>query len=202
MRALAAACLAAGLAVIAPRDVAAQSPAPADASPAGAITPGERVEWVVRGNASPQSLAAGVFVAGWDTAVDVPEEWGRGWSGFGKRYLDREGHIAVSNGLEASLGAAWHEDPRYFRSMANRPGERAVHAVRAAFVARRGDHDAPAFARYAATIGSALVENSWLPPSATTGGMTTWRIGSAYIGRALGNLWAEFWPDVRQRLSR
>jgi hypothetical protein len=202
MRALTAACLIAGLIASVPQGAAAQTAAPADASPAGAVTGGERVEWVVRGNASPQSLAAGVFVAGWDTAVNVPDEWRREWSGFGKRYLDREAHIAVSNGLEAALGAAWREDPRYFRSSANRLGDRTMHALRSAFIARRGAHDGPAWARYAATVGSALVENSWLPPSATTGGMTTWRIGSAYIGRAVGNLWAEFWPDVRDRLSR
>ena len=202
MRALLTASLAVVLAATSVRGVAAQTAAPADASPAGAITASERGEWVLRGNVSPQSLAAGVFLGGWNTAVNVPEEWHREWSGFGKRYLDREGHIAVSNGLEATLGALWHEDPRYFRAMTNNPADRAMHAVRSVFVARRGDHDGPAWARYTATVGSALVQNSWLPPSATTAGMTTWRVGSAYIGRAIGNLWAEFWPDVRQRLAR
>jgi hypothetical protein len=202
MRALVAVGLVAGIAASVPPRAAAQTAAPPDASPPGAITSRERVEWVVRGNVSPQSLAAGVFLGGWNTAFNVPDEWHRTWSGFGKRYLDREGHIAVSNGMEASLGAAWHEDPRYFRSTASRPGDRVLHALRSAVVARRGDHDAPAWARYAATVGSALVENSWLPPSATTGAMTSWRVGSAYIGRAVGNVWAEFWPDVRRRLSR
>jgi len=68
MRALTAACLVAGFALSPPHAAAAQTAAPAGASPPGAITAAERVEWVVRGNASPQSLAAGVFLGGWNTA--------------------------------------------------------------------------------------------------------------------------------------
>src|SRR5690242_5746460 len=103
MRALITACVAVCITTLAPAVALAQTAAGADASPPGAITPTERVEWVVRGNASPQSLGVGVFVSGWNTAVNVPEEWHRSWSGFGKRYVDREAHIAVSNGIEAGL---------------------------------------------------------------------------------------------------
>jgi hypothetical protein len=180
-----------------PSRAAAQSPA----LPSG-MTGAERLEWVVDGNASPKSLGVGVIVAGWNTAVDVPSEWHRDWNGFGRRYLDREAHIGVSNGIEAGLGAAWAEDPRYVRAGGDHVGSRVDDAVRGAFLARRHGQRVPAWARYIAVPASALIENGWLPPSATTGGMTTWRIGSAFIGRALGNLWTEFWPDVRDRLGK
>jgi hypothetical protein len=166
------------------------------------LTARQRIDWVVQGNLGANSLAAGVVVSAWQTAFDTPSEWDGGWGGFAQRYGQREVHIAISNGIEAGLGAAWNEDPRYARAATGSIGSRTAHALAAAFIARRGDHTAPAWARYAGVTGVVAIENSWLPPSVTTGPMTTWRIGSAFIGRAVGNAWAEFWPDVRQRLGR
>ncbi|HVZ20323.1 MAG TPA: hypothetical protein VG871_04635 [Vicinamibacterales bacterium] len=182
----------------------AQSPVRAAApNPPVPMTGEARVGWVVDGNASPRSLLAGFVVAGWNTAVDSPPEWQRTWNGFGKRYMAREGNVAVSNGIEAGVGALWDEDPRYFRAA---PGStfmaRIGHAVRDAVVARRHDHAIPAYARYTANVGTVFIAESWLPPSASTAGNRTLRIGSALGGRALANLWQEFWPDVRTRLHR
>ena len=46
----------------------------------------------------------------------MPQEWEQTWSGFGKRYLEREVDVAISNTMEAGLGAIWGEDPRYIPS--------------------------------------------------------------------------------------
>jgi hypothetical protein len=45
-----------------------------------------------------------------------------------------------------------------------------------------------------------VIENAWLPPSVTTPGQTAVRSANGLAGRLLGNLWDEFWPDVRRRL--
>ena len=73
-----------------------------------------RVEWTLDGTVGPRSLfIVGPLAAGWETAWNVPKEWGRSWSGAGKRYLAREADVAISNTMEAGLGALWGEDPRY-----------------------------------------------------------------------------------------
>jgi len=36
--------------------------------------------------------------------------------------------------------------------------------------------------------------------SATTAQQTVWRSASGFGTRALGNVWEEFWPDVKRKL--
>jgi hypothetical protein len=45
------------------------------------------------------------------TLYNSPHEYGAHWTGFGECYGMRLTGISVSNGMEASLGAAWGEDP-------------------------------------------------------------------------------------------
>jgi hypothetical protein len=98
--------------------------------PAHPITPGERAKWVGTSVYGPRSLTAGVFVAGIQTYTDWPEEWEHSWRGFGRRYVGRDAAIATSNSIEAALGSAWGEDPRYFRCSCDSLRDRAANATR------------------------------------------------------------------------
>jgi len=181
----------------------AQSPRPPAADAYVPITGGQRVEWVVAGTVGPRSLGVGAFAAGWQTAWNTPEEWRRGWRGFGKRYLSREADVTLSNSIEAGLGSLWGEDPRYLRAPRGRVTSRVGYALRSVVLApRRDGHLAPAWGRYAANVANNLIENAWLPPSVTTPGQTTLRCATGFAGRLAGNLFSEFWPDIRQRLRR
>jgi hypothetical protein len=162
-----------------------------------------RVEWTVDGTVGPRSLfIVGPLAAGWETAWNFPKEWGRSWSGAGKRYLAREADVAISNTMEAGLGALWGEDPRYIRSTARGIRPRIRHAFKTVLLSpRRDGRLAPAWGRYAANTFNNVIENAWLPPSITTPGQTVLRCVSGFAGRLAGNLWDEFWPDVRQRLT-
>src|SRR5262245_16384837 len=167
------------------------------------VTGGERVKWAVDGTLGATSIATGVFIASWNTAWNVPSEWGATWSGFGKRFGSREAQMSIANTIDAGLGAAWGEDPRYFPSGRTGIGTRMGYAAKTVFVAhRRSGRLAPAWARYAGAIGSNLVANTWLPPSSTTASQSVRRIGNGFLGRFVGNLWNEFWPDVRGRLVK
>lgn len=175
-----------------------QAPPPPYVPPTGP----ERVEWIVDGSVGVQSLAIGVAVATWNTGWNTPREWGTSWSGFGKRFASREGQMTISNSIEAGLGAAWGEDPRYSRSRGKKFWSRTGHAAKAVFIAHRRDgHLAPAWARYAGAVASNVIANSWLPPSSTTVGGSARRIGIGFGGRFAANLWQEFWPDVRERFT-
>jgi hypothetical protein len=181
--------------------VLAQSAPPSDAYVP--ITPAGRVEWVVAGSVGPRSLGVGVISSAWQTAWNVPEEWHRSWRGFGKRYLQREVDVTLSNSIEAGVGSLWGEEPRYVRAPGGSVKARAAHAARSVVLARRRDgHFAPAWGRYTANVANNLIENAWLPPSVTTPGATTLRCATAFAGRLAGNLFDEFWPDIKQRLRR
>ncbi len=168
------------------------------------ITGTERVDWIVDGTFGVRSLAiVGPLGAGWNTAFNSPSEWGRSWSGFGKRYLEREADVAISNSLEAGVGALWGEDPRYIPSRRRGIWPRARYALVTAVLAP--DHDGrfrPAWGRLVGNTVNNAIENTWLPPSVTTPGQTTWRCALGFISRAGGNVFEEFWPDVVKRLRK
>jgi hypothetical protein len=168
------------------------------------ITAKERISWIVVGTIGPRSLfAVGPWSAAWFTAWNTPEEWGQTWSGFGKRYLQREADVSISNTLEAGLGAIWGEDPRFVPSHRRGIWPRARFAMKSALLApRRDGHLAPAWGRYAGNVLNNVIENTWLPPSVTTPGQTALRSVSGLGGRLAGNLWDEFWPDVWRHLRK
>jgi hypothetical protein len=199
-------CLILFVALVFSRQAAAQ-PATADAQSApesAAYTPitgAGRLHWIADGTIGPQSLGVGVLSATWSTAWNTPEEWGRTARGWGKRFGEREVDVALSNTLEAGLGAIWGEDPRYTPAPRGPIRSRVGYAMKTVVLAQRRDgHLAPAWARYTGNTVNNLIENTWLPPSATTGKQTAIRTVNAFAGRLLGNLWQEFWPDISKRL--
>ena len=175
-----------------------QSSGTPGSTPEPSITPGERIHWIVNGVVGPKStLAVGPFSSAWYTARNSPEEWGRTWSGFGKRYLVREANVAISGTLEAGLGAIWGEDPRFVPSPRRGMWPRVRFALKTVVLApRRDGHLAPAWGRYAGNTINVFIVNSWLPPSATTRLQTALSIATGFGGQLAGNLFNEFWPDV------
>jgi len=103
-----------------------------------AITPAERVDWAVDGVIGLKSVAGvGPAAALWQTAWNTPEEWGRSWSGLGKRYAERMVDVSISNTLEGGLGALWHEDPRYIQSGRKGLWPRVRYAMKTSVLAPR-----------------------------------------------------------------
>jgi hypothetical protein len=164
----------------------------------------QRVNWIVDGTIGPRSLfVVGPLAALWQTGFNQPSEWQRTWSGIGKRYLQREADVAISNTIEAGLGAIWGEDPRYIPSGRRGIGPRARYAITTTVLAQRPDgHLAPAWGRFAGNTVNNLIENAWLPPSVTTPGQTMLRSALGLLSRLGGNAWEEFWPDVRKRFRK
>jgi len=180
------------------------SPTPVSADAYVPITTAERVHWIVDGTVGPQSLfIVGPLSAAWQTAWNTPEEWGRGWSGFGKRYAQREADVAISNTIEGGLGALWGEDPRYIPSARKGIWPRARYALKTSVLAQgRDGRLRPAWARYAGNTLNNVIENAWLPPSQTTAAQTALRSGMGIVTRMGGNLWDEFWPDVVRLIKK
>jgi hypothetical protein len=189
-----------------PRPALCQSPEPAPVTAEAyvPITPAQRVDWTVDGTIGKRSLTVvGPLATAWQTGFNTPEEWGRGFSGVAKRYAQREADVAISNTIEAGLGALWGEDPRYIPSGRKGIWPRARYAMKTVFLAQRRDGSLrPAWGRYAGNTLNNLIENTWLPPSMTTGRQTAIRSGLGMLGRLGGNAWEEFWPDIARRLRK
>jgi hypothetical protein len=161
------------------------------------ITAQQRIQWAVRRTISPAVL----FSAGLGTLLDVPKAYGTHWEGFGERYAIRLSTLAVSNTIEAGLGAAWGEDPRYTRDPGAPFKNRIGHALKMTFMAENRDGDLmPAYARFIAIPGSNSLSNSWRADSDATIRHASIRTGLRFLGRFGNNTFDEFWPDVRQKL--
>ena len=165
------------------------------------ITGKQRVQWVVASTVGPASLTGGLFSAGWGTLFNSPKEYGTHWEGFGDRYGMRLTGIAVSNVMEAGLGSIWGEDPRYTRDGGAPFGHRIGHAAKMTFMAQNRDGKLmPAYARMIAIPGNNFLSNAWRADSEATVDRAFIRTGLGFLGRLGGNTFAEFWPDIQQKV--
>ncbi len=167
------------------------------------ITARQRVEWVAKGTIGPEGLAGELFGAGWDTLFNQPKTYGPHWEGFGDRVGMSIAGNAVSNTMEAGLGAIWGEDPRYTRDTDDRFGHRLGHVVKMTFMAQNRDGQViPAYARFIAIPGSNFLSNAWRAPGDDEAGNAAVRTGLGFLGRMGSNTFDEFWPDVKRKIFR
>ena len=162
------------------------------------ITGRQRLRWIITETMWPQHLAGGVITSAFGTALDRPKEDGPHWGGFAERFGVRLTGVATSNVMEASIGAVWGEDPRYFRNPDEPFGARVKSVIKQTFMARRRDGEfAPAYARYIAYSGSNFLANTWRPDSEANNHDAVLRTLEGFAGRMSSNAWDEFWPDVK-----
>jgi hypothetical protein len=188
-------------------------PLPAQVSPSAPVTSGQlpgyvpitsrqRVDWAVGSTVGPTAWASGLLATTWYSAWRSPKEW-KGFSGSGKRLLDHQASAAVSNVMEAGLGAFWGEDPRYPRSVDRHVAARVRNVLNDTLTAPyRDGRRRFAWARLIAAVGNNAVEDSWLPPSSRTWQSTLRRAGYAYLAHMAVDAFDEFWPDLWKWLRR
>jgi hypothetical protein len=168
------------------------------------ITAGGRFDWFRTSSVGPVSLLlAGPISAGFGTAVDRPKEYGTHWDGFGKRYGMRLTGISTGSAIEASLGALWGEDPRYFRSPEHSFGARVGYVVKTTFLAPHRDGSwHPAYARFAGNVGNNFLSNTWRADSESSARDAAVRCIWGVTNRMAGQAFSEFWPDVKKLILK
>jgi hypothetical protein len=161
------------------------------------------LSWFLDSTVGPETLTVGLFSAGIGTARDAPPEYGSHLAGFGKRYAMRLTGVSTGNAMEASLGAVWGEDPRYFRTYRQPLGGRLRNIVVMTFLAHnRYGALTPAYARYAATAGNNFLSNTWRADSEATSQDAMVRTLYGFVGLMGKNAFTEFWPDIKTRIFR
>jgi hypothetical protein len=168
------------------------------------ITPAERGIWFVHSVIGPSSILGGIVSAAWGTGFDTPSEYGPTWEGFGKRYGMRLTGISVGNAMEATLGAWWGEDPRYFRAGRRQPFKaRVANVLRFTVEDYRSDGSVGfGYARLAGNVGNNFLSNTWRPESEADWQHALVRVVEGVGSKAAANAFAEFWPDVNTLWNR
>ena len=152
---------------------------------------------------SPGSMAMSGVKAGYSQLTDSPTEWGQGGAGYSKRVGSSFAGSAVRAGLAFGLDSALHQDPRYYRSDRSGFWPRTKDALRGTILTRT-DSGGETFStwRIGSAFGAAFISQQWYPDRYHTvrhgfvGGST--RLGFD----ALKNVIAEFWPDMKKKISR
>jgi len=163
-----------------------------------------RLKWWVESTVSPSRLLiVGPSVAGFGTARNVPSEYGTHWDGFGKRNGMRLTGVATGNLIEATLGSAWGEDPRYLRSGLQGFRPRIKYVFRTTFIApHRDGRWHPAYARLVADVGNNFLSNTWRADSEADTSHAVVRCGWGVLGRMSSDAFEEFWPDIRRKVFK
>jgi len=141
--------------------------------------------------------AAGAGIGQW---MNSPKEWGQGWGAFGKRFGSNMGYNAVRQTITYGLGAALHEDSRYFGSHAQGFWPRTKHALVSTFTARHPDGSEKfAVSSVAGVIGGASISSLWGPASWKGAGNIAENAGISFASTAAFNVVREFLPDIFRR---
>jgi hypothetical protein len=173
-----------------------------EAGPSSGVTPWQRLGWFDAKTFGVSNFGGSIPGAAWMTFLDRPHESGPHWNGFAERYGVSLATNAVSNAMEAGLGAAWGEDPRYWRASTGSPFKSRLGRVLLwTVVAPNRDGELrPAYARFIAVSGSSFISNGWREPSDTDAEHSLGRIAFGLLGRMGGNAFDEFWPDIKRKL--
>lgn len=165
------------------------------------ITARQRFNWFVISTIGQRSLVGGVFSAAFGTGLDRPKEYGPHWGGFADRYGMRLSGVSTGNAIEASVGALWGEDPRYFRVPDEPFKARVGNVLARAFTDYRRDGQiGPAYARFIAIPGNNFLSNTWRVQSEANLHDAVLRTGLGFGARMVSNAYLEFWPNVTRRV--
>jgi hypothetical protein len=150
--------------------------------------------------AGPGSLFTAGLGAGIGQWRDEPPEWGQGGAGYGRRFGNHMAANALKQAISFGAGAALREDPRYFRSGKKGLWPRAWSAIERTFIIpKQGGGDGLAYSRLLGAYGGGFLSNTWYPGRG--GPAEAVLRGSIMLGGDVGgNLFREFWPEIRTRV--
>ncbi len=169
----------------------------------GALDVSGKLRYHAQRTFGPSSLAMSGVKAGYSQMTDSPTEWGQGGDGYSKRLGSSVASSAIRAGLAFGLDSTLHQDPRYFRSGSGGFGSRTAHALRGTILTRTDSGgETLSVWRLGSAYGAAFITNQWYPDRLNTvrHGLYT---GSTRLGFDLAkNVIAEFWPDIKRKISR
>lgn len=151
----------------------------------------------------PDGFAETAIQAGIYQGIDRPRGYGQGAEGYGQRFGSLYGQRAIAEAAQYGLGAALHQDNRYFASGRHGFARRLAYAAESTLLARRDDGSRTlALAGIGGAAAGAFLSRAWAP-----GGARSFGDGAVEFGFAMGlrfgfHLAREFSPRVLGRIVR
>lgn len=151
----------------------------------------------------PGSILSSATVAGFEQWTNNPKEWKQGADGYRKRLASSYATHAIQGTIEYGASALLHEDNRYRPSLETGFGKRARHAMVSTFTASDdAGHRHLAYSRIGSAAATAFIWRTWQPQSTSGVRNAVASFGFALGAQMGGNLFHEFWPDLKRQLSK
>jgi len=130
------------------------------------LTVGGKFHYRILSLFGPRDLIGLAVGAGIATGFEVPEEWGRGGSGYGLQYANGFGIALTRQAFAWGLDSAFHEDPRYFPSEEHGFIPRMKNVFKQVLICKDDEgRDTVAYGRLVSAFAAAQVAGAWQPPS-------------------------------------
>jgi hypothetical protein len=175
-----------------------------DSSLARPLTVKEKWHLYYRQTVNPYRFISTGVSAGIGQARDTFPDYGQGMEGYGKRYgagiADRTLGSFFGSFLLPSL---FHDDPRYFRMRSGSVFRRGIYAASRVLITRHDDGSR--CANYPRIMGAFIgtgLGNLYYPESERGAGTTFVRGAGVLESAAVGFVFKEFWPDIRDKIFK
>jgi hypothetical protein len=144
-----------------------------------------------------------------------PEEWGRGWAGYGRSFGSRYTQNLAKGSTNYVISAIIQADPRHV-TLANDPGVihekppsgagRVGHALLDWITVRKSDIDGagrrlPNVPLWAGAGASAWVNNAWRPKDEATATAALVNASSSLATALVSSFYTEFFPEISRGLG-
>lgn len=177
-------------------------PAAAVAQNAEPLDVKDKLHFHAKATFGPVALAGAAIYAGIMQEASFPREWGQGVRGYGREFGSTVAASGLHSALAFGLDSTLHQDPRYFRAGGSGGfWRRSGHAFRGTLLTRTDSgRETLSTWRLGSAYGAAFISNEWYPDRVNTVRLGFVQ-GSTTLGfELIGNLAAEFWPDVKRKL--
>jgi hypothetical protein len=166
------------------------------------LTPKQKWLFFLEETRDPFNIAAEALSAGLSQADNQTPKYGEGGAAYAQRFGAAAGDFTSQNFFsDALLACLFHQDPRYFRKgPQSRFLPRIAYSLSRIAVARqdsgRETFDASGVFGMMLGIGAS---NLYYPAVSRRGTVMATRLGTSVAGWAIGNVAAEFWPDIQRK---
>jgi hypothetical protein len=139
------------------------------------------------------------FSAGWGQLTNDDPKYGTDSAAFGERLGAAALRVTSFRFFSDSLmPAITHEDPRYFRKAYGSIWVRGFYAASQVVVTRRDTGEiTPDYSSIVGHLGGSALTMTYYPAVSSNARVVFQTFGWAMLGEAGGNVFLEFWPDVR-----
>jgi hypothetical protein len=173
------------------------------AAPFVPLTAKEKWKLAVRESYDPFTAGSAFLAAAFSQRANDHPKYGYGNQAFAQRFGAAMGDFTTQNIFSAAvLASILHQDPRYYRKGPSKSILSRTGYSLSRMVVTKQDSGRLGF-NFSGLLGMGLgiaASNIYYPAGSRNVAVMSARIGTSLNGGVIGNLLAEFWPDIRMRV--